>query len=78
MYRLAGNIAERVKAMPDLPRGEQFAAIAQLIDSLIHSNYEIYDNNRIAYDQLNPDKKTGGYTSEAEAAIFEIHRRAYR
>ncbi|GAT61903.1 1-acyl-sn-glycerol-3-phosphate acyltransferase [Paludibacter jiangxiensis] len=71
VYRLAGNIADRIKAMPALPRGEQFAAVAQLIDSLIHSNYEIYDNNRIAYDQLNPDKKTGGYTPEAEAAFLK-------
>jgi len=71
VYRLAGNIADRIKAMPALPRGEQFAAVAQLIDSLIHSNYEIYDNNRIAYDQLNPDKKAGGYTPEAEAAFLK-------
>lgn len=71
VYRIAGNIADRIKAMPALPRGEQFAAVAQLIDSLIHSNYEIYDNNRIAYDQLNPDKKAGGYAPEAEAAFLK-------
>jgi Acyltransferase. len=71
VYRLAGNIAERVKVMPELPRGEQFSAVARLIDSLIHSNYEIYDNNRIAYDQLNPDKKTGGYSPEAETAFLK-------
>lgn len=71
VYRLAGNIADRIKAMPALPRGEQFAAVARLIDSLIHSNYEIYDNNRIAYDQLYPDKKAGGYTPEAEAAFLK-------
>jgi hypothetical protein len=71
MYRLAGNIADQIKAMPALPRGEQFAAVAQLIDRLIHRNYEIFDSNRVAYDQLFSDKKVGGYTPEAEAAFLK-------
>ncbi|MBP1641128.1 MAG: hypothetical protein H6Q17_2711 [Bacteroidetes bacterium] len=71
MYRLAGNIADRIKAMPVLPRGEQFAAIAALIDRMIHSNYEIFDTNRIAYDRLYPEKKIGGYTPEAETAFLK-------
>jgi len=71
MYRLAGNIADRIKAMPALPRAEQFSAIAGLIDRMIHSNYEIYDSNRVAYDQLYADKKVGGYTPEAEAAFLK-------
>lgn len=69
VYTMAGNIAEQIRSMPALPRGEQFAAIARLIDRLIYSNYVIYDNNRIAYDQLYPDRKRGGYTPEAEVAF---------
>lgn len=71
VYTLAGNIAEQIKMMPSLPRGEQFGAIASLIDRLIHTNYEIYDSNRVAYDALYPDKKVGGYTPEAEAAFCQ-------
>lgn len=72
VYKLAGNIAQQVLAMPVLPRGEQFSAIAQLIDKLIYSNYVIFDTNRIAYDILNPGQQVGGYTAEAKDA-FETY-----
>lgn len=66
VYNMAGSIATQIKSLPEMPRGELFAAVAQLIDNQIHRNYAIFDNNRIAHDLLHPQQKTGGYTEEAQ------------
>lgn len=65
VYSLAGSIAGDIKTLPDMPRGEMFATVARLIDKLIHRNYVIFDNNRIAYDMLYPQQQVGGYTHAA-------------
>jgi hypothetical protein len=72
VYRFGKSISDRLKSMPQLPRGEQFAAIAHLIDKQIHANFEIFDTNKIAYDLLWPEKPVGGYAVEAKNA-FEAY-----
>lgn len=67
VYKLAGSIASQIQSLPEMPRGELFTAVAQLIDYHIHRNYTIFDNNRIAHDLLYPQQKLGGYTPQAEA-----------
>ena len=52
-------------------RNEQVAMLAQLIDHIIHSNYCIYNVNRIAYDlYFNTDKFALQYTPQ-EKTEFE-------
>ncbi|MBR1809933.1 MAG: acyltransferase [Paludibacteraceae bacterium] len=51
-------------------RNEQVTLVAELIDRLIHTNYCIYNVNRIAYDlYLNTDKFSEDYSDEEKAAF---------
>ncbi len=54
VYRMAGEISEEIMKLGEeiTNRNELVAAIASLIDANIHSNYEIYKVNKIAYDML--------------------------
>lgn len=54
VYRVAGEISDEIMQLGEeiQNRNELVAAIASLIDAKIHSNYEIYKVNKIAYDML--------------------------
>lgn len=54
VYKIAGEISEKIMQLGEeiQNRNELVAAIASLIDANIHSNYEIYKVNKIAYDML--------------------------
>jgi hypothetical protein len=54
VYRIAGEISDEIMQLGEeiQNRNELVAAIASLIDAKIHSNYEIYKVNKIAYDML--------------------------
>lgn len=55
VYKMAGEISDEIRKLGEefQNRNELVAAIASLIDTRIHSNYEIYKVNKIAYDILN-------------------------
>lgn len=54
VYKIAGEISEKIMQLGEeiQNRNELVTAIASLIDANIHSNYEIYKVNKIAYDML--------------------------
>ncbi|MDR1653839.1 MAG: 1-acyl-sn-glycerol-3-phosphate acyltransferase [Prevotellaceae bacterium] len=58
IYKIAGNIENQLEkiAAKNLAKNEQIAAVAQLIDSEIFINYEIFLTNKIAYDLLTTEK----------------------
>jgi len=70
VYVIGEKLQIPVEKLSNLPRAEQFGAIAKAIDHQIHRNYHIYASNRIAYDQLYPEQALGGYSDE-EKAKFE-------
>ncbi|MDR2854341.1 MAG: 1-acyl-sn-glycerol-3-phosphate acyltransferase [Prevotellaceae bacterium] len=59
VYQLSGDISADLDALKDLQlsKNEQITYIAESIDKKIHKNYEIYPNNKIAYDLLLKVKK---------------------
>lgn len=54
-------------------RNELYKAIAQLIDQKIHSNYTIFNVNRIAYDMLHTSEKFQHSYSSQEKTDFETY-----
>lgn len=63
VYHLAGDINQKLKAIETdySSRNEQIEQTALHIDSQIHSNYEVFANNKIAYDLL---KNETGFSNE--------------
>ncbi len=71
VYRLAAPVNSWIDEYAELPKNEFFKAVATRIDKAIHSNYEIFANNFVAYDLLNgSDTYADRYTAE-EKAHFE-------
>ena len=52
-------------------RNEQIEKTAHLIDYLIHKNFSITANNKIAYDEIYNDKQFAKDYSPADKKIFE-------
>ncbi|MDD2286245.1 MAG: 1-acyl-sn-glycerol-3-phosphate acyltransferase [Paludibacter sp.] len=73
IYRIAGEITEEILQLGNdiQNRNELAAAIASLIDAKIHSNYEIYKVNLIAYDILNESTTYNKSYSLLEKLDFE-------
>ncbi len=73
VYRMAGEISEEIMKLGEeiTNRNELVAAIASLIDKQIHTNYEIYKINKIAYDMLNESTKFSKSYSLLEKLDFE-------
>jgi hypothetical protein len=73
VYRMAGEISEDILKLGEeiTNRNELVAAIASLIDKRIHTNYEIYKVNKIAYDMLNESNKFSKSYSLLEKLDFE-------
>ena len=70
---MAGEISEEIMKLGEeiTNRNELVAAIASLIDKQIHTNYEIYKINKIAYDMLNESTKFSKSYSLIEKLDFE-------
>jgi len=67
-FRLGKEINDRLDPINSLDRKEQSGAVARVIDCEIHTNYEIFPCNYIAYDLLDGSKRfTDKYTHEQEA-----------
>ena len=64
------HFLDEIEAQTD-NRNEQVALVAELIDKLIHSNYCIYNVNRIAYNlYFNTDDKFADQYSQNEKTAF--------
>ena len=73
VYHIAGIINEELDAITKETsnRNEQIALAAKLIDYHIHSNYTIYPNNKIAYDEIYSDNEFARDYSKSEKEQFE-------
>ena len=73
VYEITGAINVELKKIGNetSSRNEQITLVTELIDRRIHANYNIFANNKIAYDLLRDGKHfTNEYTS-TEKANFE-------
>jgi hypothetical protein len=65
VFQICGCIdadLDKLRAL-QLPKNEQVARTTEIVDAKIHANYEIYPNNKIAYDLfLNVNKFEKEYT----------------
>ncbi len=70
-FRFMSSINDSIKAIETDNKNEQIARVASLIDQSIHSGYELYSGNLVAYDLLfGTDTFTQEYTNE-EKITFE-------
>ncbi len=71
-YHAAPCIDEWLDTLPaDMPKEEQFAAIAAHMDREIHSNYMLYPCNYIALDKLNDSAEYAAHYSDEDKAFFD-------
>jgi hypothetical protein len=72
-YRMNACISDELLALgkQDLPKAAIFSAVAKLIDKNIHSAYEIYPINKIAYDILDGKGRFEGEYSLIQKLDFE-------
>ncbi len=71
VYRLAAPVNSWIDEYAELPKNEFFKAVATRIDKAIHSNYEIFANNFVAYDLLNGSNTYADRYTAEEKAHFE-------
>ena len=73
VYEITGGINKELKRIADETSGrnEQITLVAELIDKRIHSNYNIFPNNKIAYDILKGGKLFTKEYSTIEKLDFE-------
>ncbi len=71
VYRLAAPVNSWIDEYAELPKNEFFKAVASRIDKAIHSNYEIFANNFVAYDLLNGSNTYADRYTAEEKAHFE-------
>lgn len=74
-YHFGIAIAPDIKALEQkaLSKGEQLKAIAELIDTQIHRNYEIYPINKLAYDRLLHSSRFEKECTAEEKATFDAY-----
>lgn len=70
-YRFTPSISEKLKASGIDNKNEQISLTARLIDQQIHSGYEIYSGNKVAYDLLFSTNTFEHEYSVEEKSIFE-------
>ena len=72
-YHLSGCINEELDkiAIETNNRNEQIEKTAHLIDYLIHKNFSITANNKIAYDEIYNDKQFAKDYTPTDKTIFE-------
>lgn len=72
-YEITGSINKDLKkiATETSSRNEQITLVTELIDRRIHQNYNIFANNKIAYDTLKEGKLFSNEYSTQERLDFE-------
>jgi len=75
VYYMNGNIDQELDAIANQTSSkiEQIALIAKLIDKRIHSHYEIYPGNKVAYDLLLNTNAFASEYNEKEKSTFEAY-----
>ena len=73
VYRLTGEIDKELKEITQSTNSlkEQIKLLAQVIDYRIHSNYTIFNTNKIAYDLLKKEKFFSEEYTDMERSEFE-------
>ena len=73
VYEITGSINVELKkiATETSSRNEQITLVTELIDKRIHANYNIFANNKIAYDTLKDGKHFTNDYSSSEKVNFE-------
>lgn len=73
VYHLAGDINTKLIAIEAefSNRNEQIAQTALHIDSQIHSNYDVFANNKIAFDLLRNENRFSNEYTDTEKQDFE-------
>lgn len=73
IYRVSGEMQEELKQVDG--EGDNFkdkiALLAKQIDRRIHSNYEIFNVNKIAYDLFKKEKRFVNEYTDEERSFFE-------
>lgn len=73
-FRMAPCINSRLRQLdPAMPKQELFSSVSAIIDRGIHSNYELYPNNYVAYDLLEGTRRFAGsnYTADEERHFMD-------
>lgn len=73
VYQITGDINEELKNISQVTDNlkEQINLLARVIDHRIHSNYTIFNVNKIAYDLLKKEQLYSKEYTEAECSEFE-------
>ncbi|NLI71961.1 MAG: acyltransferase [Bacteroidales bacterium] len=73
VFHICGSINDQLDEITEetTNRNEQIELAAKLIDFHIHSNYAIYPNNKIAYDELHDGTKFAKEYSTEEKKLFD-------
>jgi len=74
-FRFGSEINDRLSGVSSFDRKEQPGAVARIIDKEIHSNYEIFPCNYIAYDQLEGSDRFKDKYTEEQVSGFEKYLR---
>ncbi len=70
-YHCAPLINTWVDELNSLPRKEQFSAISQHIDRVLHSNYRLYPCNYVALDELEGSRAHADHYTQQDQQRFE-------
>lgn len=73
IYTIAGNINDELSEIAEKTRvkNEQAELVAKLIDKKIHSHFNIFASNKIAFDLLNGEQRFASEYSVEEKLKFE-------
>ena len=73
VYEITGDINKELNKIADetSSRNEQITLVTELIDKRIHANYNIFSNNKIAYDTLKEGKHFTNEYSILQKTDFE-------
>ncbi len=71
-FQIAGELNDQLDTIsPELDKAAQVAAVAALIDRMIHANLRMYANNYIAYDLLNETSLYSAHYTAEEVECFK-------
>ncbi len=73
VYRTAAPVNTWIDELAGLGKAEFFSALAVRIDHGIHSAYEIFPNNYVAYDLLNGGTEMAAHYTDEEKQRFEAY-----
>ncbi len=73
VYRTAAPVNTWIDELAGCGKAEFFSALAARIDHGIHSAYEIFPNNYVAYDLLNGGNEMAAHYTDEEKQRFEVY-----